>query len=165
MKLTNGYARILVISCALLVICILSYYLLSGSLFQPVHKGTLDTTTDVQAPAFPPIIDAEFEVQEANITIVRYINSTPVSFEDLQKYPELESYLHGVNTNPEVWHNGWRLVADFKGNLSRYDSLVRDVCKGKTIFECNRGTLIEYHDQFYQISYQQYGTLKRNPNW
>ncbi len=165
MKLTNEYVRILGMSCAILVIGILFYYLLSGSGILPMDQRAPGTTTETPTPAVSPIIDAEFEVQEANISIVHYVNSTPVSFEELQKYPVLEGHLHGVNTDPEVWHNGWRLVTDFTGNLSQYNAFVDEVCKGKTRLECNGGMLFEYHNQYYKVFIQQYGTLHRNPNW
>ncbi|MDD1686345.1 hypothetical protein [Methanoregula sp.] len=93
--------------------------------------------------------------------IVKYINSTRVTYEDLQMYPELESYLHGVNNDPGVWYSGWRYVNSFEGNVSRYDAFIKKICQGKTIFECNRGTLIEYHNQFYHVTCSEYGMLSR----
>jgi hypothetical protein len=81
----------------------------------------------------------------------------------MQLYPELESYMHGTNNDPTEWHQGWRQVGLFEGNVSQYETLVKEICKGKTIYECNRGTLIEYHDQYYKIHILEYGYLKRSP--
>lgn len=142
-----------------LVAGITLYSLIPGTVFQ--SQPDKSTTTGNLTPAIPLITDASFSIQEADVRIVKYINSTRVTYEDLQMYPELESYLHGVNNDPKVWYSGWRYVNSFEGNMSRYDAFVKKICQGKTIFECNRGTLIEYHNQFYHVSCREYGTLRR----
>jgi hypothetical protein len=164
MKLPTGNARIIVIVCAIIVLGILFYYVMPGSVLQSGDQKPKGTTTVNTTPAVPLTIDASFEIQEANVSIIKYINSTPVSSEQLQMYPEFEKYMHGTNNDPAVWRQGWRNIADFEGNISRYDALVKEICKGKNIFECNRGTLIEYHNQSYIIIDEQYGTMSRNPN-
>lgn len=142
-----------------LVAGIILYSPIPGTVFQSQPDKV--TTPGNQASVVPLIADASFDIQEADVRIVTYINSTRVTYEDLQMYPELENYLHGVNNDPGVWYNGWRYVNSFEGNMSRYDAFVKKICQGKTIFECNRGTLIEYHNQFYYVSCKEYGMLRR----
>jgi len=163
MKLLSGNFRTLMIISALIAIGII-IYLISGMGLQPIDQRGNGTITENITPVVPMMIDADFDFMEANVSEVKYINSTPVTFEDMRMYPELESYMHGVNNDPNVWHRGWRYVNTFPGNLSTYDVLVKKICKGKSIFECNHGTLFEYHNQFYHVSYQQYGTMQRDPN-
>jgi hypothetical protein len=164
-NLSFGNIRTIAIVCAVIVIGILFYYLLSGAGLPPMYQRENVTTTENITPVVLPISDVEFEIQEANVSIVKYINSTPVSFKELQIYPELEGYMHGVNNDREVWHQGWRLVTDFTGNLSQYNDFINEVCKGKTRLECNGGMLLEYHNQYYKVTIQQYGTLQRNSNY
>jgi len=141
------------------------YYLNAGMGHQPIDQSGNSTITENITPVIPMMIDADFDIMEANVSEVKYINSTPVTFEDMRMYPEFESYMHGVNNDSNVWHRGWRYVNTFPGNLSTYDVLVKKICNGKNIFECNRGTLIEYHNQYYKVSIHEYGTMQRNPNW
>lgn len=136
---------------------------MSGPALIPIDRNVNGTATEKITPTILLTIDAGFEIQEANVSIIHFINSTPVSFEELQVYPELESYLHGKNNDPNAWRQGWRLVKNFEGNLSQYNAFVNKVCGEKSRIDCNGGMLFEYHEQFYQISYQQYGTLRRNP--
>ncbi|AGB03352.1 hypothetical protein Metfor_2348 [Methanoregula formicica SMSP] len=159
MKLLKENFTILILIGLFIVAGIILYSLIPGSVFQSQLENS--TKPGNLAPLALLKTDASFDIQEADVRIVKYINSTRVTYEDLQMYPELESYLHGVNNDPGVWHSGWRYVNSFEGNMSRYNALVKKICRGKTIFECNRGTLIEYHDQFYQVSGREYGTLRR----
>lgn len=163
MKLPDGNTRIFVIAGGVIALCVLLYVMASGIAVQSGDQKDQGTITGNTTPAIPLTIDTSFEIQEANVSIVRSINSTHVTYEDLQIYPELEEYLHGVNTDPAPWYNGWRYIASFEGNMSRYDMLVREICNGKTIFECSHGTLIEYHDHYYRISYLEY-SVQRNRN-
>ena len=159
MKLLKENFTILILIGLFIVTGIVLYPLISGSVFQ----SQLENSTKPGNLTPPALLktDASFDIQEADVRIVKYINSTRVTYEDLQMYPELESYLHGVNNDPGVWHSGWRYVNSFEGNMSRYNALVKKICRGKTIFECTHGTLIEYHDQFYQVRYMEYGMLRR----
>jgi len=159
MKLLKENFRILILIILFIVAGFVLYSLIPGTVFQ--SQPDKSTTPGNLTPAAPLKIDASFDIQEVDVSKVTYINSTRVTYEDLQMYPELESYLHGVNNDPGVWHSGWRYVNSFEGNLSRYDAFVKKICQGKTIFECCHGTLIEYHDQFYQVSYMEYGMLRR----
>jgi hypothetical protein len=165
MKLPNGNTRIIVIVCAVIVMGILSYFVISGSVFQSRNQMENKTPPINTTPVVPLKIDASFDIMEANISVIKFINSTPATFEEMQLFPELEGYMHGVNNDPEAWHQGWRGVATFEGNISQYDTLVKEICKGKNIYECNRGTLIEYHNQYYLVTIQEYGALKRSPFW
>jgi len=159
MKLLKENFTILILIGLFIVAAIILYSLIPGSVFQSQLENS--TKPGNLTPAAPLKIDASFEIQEADVRIVKYINSTRVTYEDLQMYPELESYLHGVNNDPGVWYSGWRYMNSFEGNMSRYDAFVKKICQGKTIFECNRGTLIEYHNQFYHVSCREYGMLRR----
>jgi len=163
MKLLSGNFRTLMIISALIAIGII-IYLISGMGLQPIDQSGNGTITEKVTPVVPMMIDADFDIMEANVSEVKYINSTPVTFEDMRMYPDLESYMHGVNNDLNVWHRGWRYVNTFPGNLSTYDVLVKKICNGKNIFECNRGTLIEYHNQYYKVSIHEYGAMQRNPN-
>jgi len=159
MKLLKENFTILILIGLFIVAGIILYSLIPGSVFQSQRENS--TKPGNLTPPAPLKIDASFEIQEADVRIVKYINSTRVTYENLQMYPELESYLHGVNNDPGVWYSGWRYMNSFEGNVSRYDAFVKKSCQGKTIFECNRGTLIEYHNQFYHVSCREYGTLRR----
>lgn len=163
MKLPAGNARIVVTVCTVIVVGILFYYIMSGSVLQPIDLNQDSTTTEDTSATGTPTTDASFDVMEVNVSIVNYINSTPATSEQLQLFPDLERYMHGTSSDPSEWRQGWRHVANFEGNTSRYDALVREICKGKTIFECNHGTLIEYHSQYYQISEFPYDAMPRNP--
>lgn len=159
MKLLKENFRILILICLFIVAGIVLYSLIPGSVFQSQQEK--NTKPGNLTPAIPLKTDASFDIMEVDVSKVKYINSTRVTYEDLQMYPELESYLHGVNNDPGVWHSGWRYVNSFEGNMSRYDAFVKKICQGKTIFECTHGTLIEYHNQFYQVRYMEYGMLRR----
>jgi hypothetical protein len=163
-KFQKTKTGLLAIVCVLIVIGIFFVYDLPATPFQSTNSTNQGTTTKTITPPVPLRIDADFEIQEANVSIVNYINSTPISSEQLQKYPELERHLQGVKNNAEVWVQGWKLVADFPGNLSQYNAFVSEVCGKKTRIECNGGMLFEYHDRFYKVYYQQYGTMSRDPN-
>jgi hypothetical protein len=160
-KILDGKIRMITIVCAIIIAGVLIYCLVPGTVFQPADGRDKGTTT---IPIVPLIADASFDIMEANVSEVRYINITHVAYNEMQIYPELEGYMHGVNADPDRWHNGWRYVNSFEGNVSQFETLIKEICKGKTIFECNQGTLLEYHNQYYKISYQQYGMLKRDPN-
>lgn len=164
MKSLGRNFRTLIIISVLIAIGIF-IFLISGMDHQPIDPSGNGIITENMTPVVPMMIDADFNIMEANVSEVKYINSTPVTFEDMQMYPELERYMHGVNDDPDVWYRGWRYVNAFPGNLSTYDVLVKKICKGKSIFECNRGTLFEYHNQYYHVSIQEYGALQRTPNW
>lgn len=157
MKLLKENFTILILIGLFIVAGIILYSLIPGSVFQSQRENS--TKPGNLTPPAPLKIDASFEIQEADVRIVKYINSTRVTYEDLQMYPELESYLHGVNNDPGVWYSGWRYMNSFEGNVSRYNAFVKKICQGKTIFECNRGTLIEYHNQFYYVRCSEYGML------
>jgi hypothetical protein len=162
MKLFNGNARDLAWICAVMVIGILVYFFISG-LAQPVDRygqGLPENTTQI----VPLTTDASFDISEADVKQVSYINISHVTNDQLQIYPELEKNMHGVNNDPGVWHSGWRFVKTFEGNTSRYDRLITEVCKGKTIFECNRGTLFEYHNQYYKVSIREHDAMPRDPD-
>jgi len=159
MKLLKENFTILILIGLFIVAGIILYSLIPGSVFQSQLENS--TKPGNLTPPAPLKTDASFEIQEVDVRIVKYINSTRVTYEDLQMYPELESYLHGVNNDPGAWYNGWRYMNSFEGNVSRYDAFVKKICRGKTIFECSHGTLIEYHDQFYHVSCNEYGMLRR----
>jgi len=161
MKLLKENFRILILISLFIVAGLVLCSLVLGTIFQSQQEKEKITIPGNLTPAAPLTADASFDIQEADVRIVTYINSTRVTYEDLQMYPELESYLHGVNNDPGVWHNGWRYVNSFEGNMSRYNAVIKKICQGKTIFECTHGTLIEYHDQFYQVGYMEYGMLRR----
>ena len=161
MKLMKEKIRTLILIILVIVAGIVLYSLIPGTIFQSQLEKEKNIIPGNLTSAVPLKTDASFEIQEVDVSKVKYINSTRVTYEDLQIYPELESYLHGVNNDPGVWHSGWRYVTSFEGNMSRYDAFVKKICKGKTIFECSHGTLIEYHDQFYQVGYKEYGMLRR----
>ena len=163
MKLPNGNARIIIIVFAVIFTGILSFLVMSGSVFQSGNQMENKTPPINTTPVVPLKIDASFDVSEVNISVIHFINSNPATFEEMQLYPELEKYMHGTNNDPTEWHQGQRTVGLFEGNISQYDTLVKEICKGKTIYECCRGTLIEYHDQYYIINTQEYGYLKRSP--
>lgn len=165
MKLLINNIRITVIVVIVLITALLCYYFAPVSVFQSTNQTLNDTTKVPDTPTVPLLIDADFEIQEVNTSVVKFINSTPVTYEDLQLFPELEKYMRGTNDDVTVWRQGWRLIADFEGNGSQYDTLVKKICKDKDIVECNRGTLIEYRNHSYKIFMHEYGELKRNPNW
>jgi len=159
MKVLREKIRLFILIGMFVVAGIILYSLIPGSVFQSQLENS--TKPGNLTPPAPLKTDASFSIQEVDVRIVKYINSTRVTYEDLQMYPELESYLHGVDNDPKVWYNGWRYVNSFEGNMSRYDAFVKKICQGKTIFECSHGSLIEYHDQFYQVRYMEYGMLRR----
>jgi hypothetical protein len=147
----------------LICLGILVWYIISGPVLQSISLNKIGT-----APANTPMTgtlttDASFDVMEVNVSTVKYINSAPATSNQLKIYPELEKCMHGTSSEPSEWHQGWRHVAILEGNMSQYDAVVKEICKGKTVFECNHGTLIEYHNQYYQISEFPYDAMPRNP--
>ncbi|MFA5236934.1 MAG: hypothetical protein WC362_03655 [Methanoregula sp.] len=163
MRLSAGNAKIAVIVFAVIVVGSFMYYIVTGSVLQSLSLNKGDTTTENISLSSSLTTDASFDVMEVNVSVIKYINSTPATSEQLKIYPELEEYMHGTNSEPSEWRQGWRYIANFEGNLSQYDAVVKEICKGKTVFECNHGTLIEYHNQYYKISEFPYDAMPRNP--
>ena len=118
-----------------------------------MENGLIIKNTSTQAPF---VIDAEFSISEANISIIDFKPVAHVSYEDLKKYPELERSMHSDINSTRPWHSGTRLVNIFKGNLSRFYAVVDDICEGRPLAECNCGMLFEYHGDYYLVSFQEY---------
>jgi hypothetical protein len=162
-KISSGNARFLVIVFALLIIGVLFYYLAAGSVFQG-GKQQENGTAGNSVSGDSLMINADFDVMEANISVIKYINSTPATYEEMRLFPELERYMYEGNNNSKAWIQGWRPVAAFQGNISQYVTLVKAICNGKNIYECNQGTLIEYHNRYYQVFMREYGYLRHAPD-
>lgn len=161
MKLSAGNVRIALIICAVIVVGILTYYIISGPVLQSISLN--DTTPANTSMTGTLTTDASFDVMEVNVSIVTYINSTPATSDQLKIYPELEEYMQGTSSDPSEWSQGWREVAVFAGNMSQWDAVVKEICKGKTVFECNHGTLIEYHNHYYRIAEFPFDAMPRTP--
>jgi hypothetical protein len=161
-RIPPGNIWIAVIICAAIVAGIAVYFLMPVSLFSGVEPQ--GSTSGRVAQMIPPLMtDASFDVMEVNTSIVTYINSTSATTEQLKIYPELEKCMHGTSSEPSEWRQGWREVAVFAGNMSQWDAVVKEICKGKTVFECNHGTLIEYHNHYYRIAEFPFDTMPRTP--
>src|SRR5208337_1240982 len=134
MKLSKVNSRIIlifIISCAAVIIGILCNYFFAGTILRSINLLEKGSTIENNTPAAPLLIDTNFEIQEANLSLVHNRTIVHVTYDELQVVPDLEKYMHGINNDPKAWVEGWRLVKDFDGNRSQYDTLVSEVCRGK----------------------------------
>lgn len=84
MKLPHVNTMILTIACIVGITGILCYFLVAGTGFRSMDPGVKGTTFENITSAIPPMIDdASFDIQEANVSVVKYINITHVTYDQL----------------------------------------------------------------------------------
>jgi len=83
-KLPHVNTMILTIACIVGITGILCYFLVAGTGFRSMDPGVKGTTFENITSAIPPMIDdASFDIQEANVSVVKYINITHVTYDQL----------------------------------------------------------------------------------
>ena len=160
MKIPHVNLKRIVFLSFLIILGIISCYLAYGILFAGNHQPS-DNSSSERAGILQDrkVNDTNFEVYEWNTNYPRWRVLVPLTYNELKEFPELEKSLHGVNTDPGVWYNDRRRVAEFAGNYSEYLRFHDAVVKNQTSAGCYPCSLIyEYHGQYYTLFYDKIGS-------
>jgi hypothetical protein len=160
MDLASSKPKLITIISILIVLGIAGSYLTYGIFFPGINQTSGNSSSkETSLMQDQKVIDTNFEIYELNMNYPRWMTIVHLTYDELKEFPDLESVMHGVNTDPNAWQNNQRMVAWFGGNYSDYIRFHNAACKNKTLAECYPSApLYEYHGQYYDIFYDKIGS-------
>ena len=148
-------AMILIICIA--AVAIFCICILSGTILHSLNLSANSSTKVIDYQTSPLFLDSEYDIGEANMSLITGRTIIHVTPDEIRTIPGLEEAVQETTTDPNAWVEGWRSVKSFEGNGTQYDTFVKKVCSGKkTLAECfsNNGTFFEYQGHYYDISHR-----------
>jgi hypothetical protein len=145
MKLPAEKTAMILIICraAIAIFCVFFFY---DAIFHSLNYENNSLTS-------PLFLDSEFEIQEVNVSQGTDQTIIHVTSDEIRTITGLEEALQGTDNNSKPWVRGRKLITDFEGNGTQYETFVSKVCTGKTLTECfgYNGVLFEYQGHYYDI--------------